>query len=223
MKQYLYQFVAVIVAVVGKLGYAGIIFMMFLESSFFPFPSEVVIPPAGYLASRGEMHFGLVIAAGITGSILGALFNYWLAVVLGRPAILRYGRFVGLTPPRFARVERYFTDHGHISTFIGRLLPGIRQYISFPAGLTRMKLLPFVVFTGLGAGIWVVILAVIGYYVGNNEELIRRYAHQAFYFLIPFLLVVTAIYIHRHRRQRQKNAANTLCQAPGKEKNIRHP
>ena len=201
MKELLYKIITTIVAIVGKFGYGGIVVMMFLESSFFPFPSEVVIPPAGYLAQRGEMNLALVIAAGILGSILGALFNYWLALKMGRPALLRYGRYVGLTPAAFDRVEKFFNDHGIFGTFVGRLIPGIRQYISFPAGLARLPLIPFILATGLGAGIWVVILAVIGYLVGNNQELISSYSHQAFYLLIPFLLFCCIFYIWRHRRK----------------------
>ncbi len=202
MKGLLYKIIISIVAIVGKFGYSGIIVMMFLESSFFPFPSEVVIPPAGYLAERGEMNFFLVVAAGILGSILGALFNYWLALKMGRPALLSYGRYVGLTPAAFGRVEKFFSDHGIFGTFIGRLIPGIRQYISFPAGLARLPLVPFILATGLGAGIWVVILAVIGYLVGNNQELISNYSHRAFYILIPFLLLSCIFYILRHRKKK---------------------
>ncbi len=202
MSRILNQVVAWIVAVVGKLGYTGIVAMMFLESSFFPFPSEVVIPPAGYLASRGEMHLALVIAAGIGGSLLGALFNYWLAVRLGRPVLLRYGRYVGLTPGAFDRVEAFFRSHGEISTFVGRLVPGVRQYISFPAGLARMPLVPFAVYTCLGAGIWVVILALIGYLVGNNQELIARYSHRSFLYLAPALALLCLVYVWRWRRRR---------------------
>jgi len=203
MREILLSLVKTIVAVVGKLGYPGIIFMMFLESSFFPFPSEVVIPPAGYLASSGRLNLFLVIACGIAGSLLGALFNYWLAVRLGRPAILRLGRCFGLTEAGFTRVEKFFLHHGSFSTFIGRLVPGVRQYISFPAGLARMPLAPFILYTGLGAGIWIVILALIGYLVGNNQELVQRYSHQAFIYLLPLLVLATAIYCWRHWRQQK--------------------
>ena len=204
MKELLYKIIMTIVAIVGKFGYGGIVVMMFLESSFFPFPSEIVIPPAGYLAQRGEMNLALVIAAGILGSILGALFNYWLALKMGRPALIRYGRYVGLTPEAFDRVEKFFYKHGIFGTFVGRLIPGVRQYISFPAGLARLPLIPFILATGLGAGIWVIILAVIGYLVGNNQELISRYSHQAFYLLIPFLLFCCIFYVWRQRRKNCK-------------------
>lgn len=195
--------ITTIVAVVGKLGYSGIIIMMFLESSFFPFPSEVVIPPAGYLSSMGKMNIYLVIATGILGSILGALFNYWLAVKLGRPAIIRFGRYFGMNESKFSRVEQIFCNHGKFSTFIGRLIPGVRQYISFPAGLARMPLSPFIIYTGLGAGIWIIILAIIGYLVGNNQELIKQYSHQSLYYLLPGILVISCIYIWYHRKKQR--------------------
>ena len=191
-----------IVTIVGKLGYIGIIIMMFLESSFFPFPSEVVIPPAGYLSSIGKMNIYLVIATGILGSILGALFNYWLALKFGRPAIIRFGIYFGMSESKFSRVEQLFCNHGKFSTFIGRLIPGVRQYISFPAGLVQMPLSPFIIYTGLGAGIWIIILAIIGYLVGNNQELIKQYSHQLLYYLLPTLVFVSCFYIWYQRKKR---------------------
>jgi len=191
-----------IVTIVGKLGYIGIIIMMFLESSFFPFPSEVVIPPAGYLSSIGKMNIYLVIATGILGSILGALFNYWLALKFGRPAIIRFGIYFGMSESKFSRVEQLFCNHGKFSTFIGRLIPGVRQYISFPAGLVQMPLSPFIIYTGLGAGIWIIMLAIIGYLVGNNQELIKQYSHQLLYYLLPALVFVSCFYIWYQRKKR---------------------
>ncbi len=202
MKKYLEAIVMTIVGIVGKLGYIGIVGMMFLESSFFPFPSEVVIPPGGYLASIGEMNLFLVIFCGIMGSLLGAWFNYWLAVKFGRPTLIKYGHYVGLTEEKFAKVEHYFTAHGEIGTFAGRLIPGIRQYISFPAGLARMNLWHFSFFTGLGAGIWVVILAYIGYFVGNNPDMVKQYSHQWAIYLALFLIGLVAVYIWNHRRKK---------------------
>ena len=200
MKELLGTIVLTIVNIVGKLGYIGIVAMMFLESSFFPFPSEVVIPPSGYLAYQGQMNIFMVIACGILGSILGALFNYWLAIRLGRPLLIKYGRYVGFTEKAFNKVEYYFREHGEISTFAGRLIPGIRQYISFPAGLSRMNLWHFTLFTGLGAGIWVVILAFIGYFVGNNLELIQQYSHQSLLYIASALAVILLFYIWSYKR-----------------------
>ncbi|MGC9323732.1 MAG: DedA family protein [Desulfomonilia bacterium] len=195
-----------LVETIGRLGYPGIIALMFLESSFFPFPSEVVVPPAGFLAAHGDMNMVLVIACAIFGSLLGALFNYWLALWLGRPFLLRYGRYLFLPQGRFNKVEKFFIDHGEISTFTCRLIPGIRQYISFPAGLARMDLFKFCLFTALGAGIWVFILAYIGYFVGNNMDLVRQYSHQATIGLLLFIAILVIVYVRRmrgsHRRHR---------------------
>jgi len=190
-----HQIISWIVDTVSLWGYPGIIVLMFLESSFFPFPSEVVVPPAGYLASQGEMSLSLVIVSGIAGSVLGACFNYWLAVKWGRPLFERYGRYVLLSPATLERSERFFARHGHISTFVGRLLPGIRQYISLPAGLARMNLPLFIVFTALGAGIWVIILALVGYLIGNNQELIGQYLHQIMIAVLLICLLLVAGYI----------------------------
>ncbi len=193
-----------IVETVGELGYPGIVALMFLESSFFPFPSEVVMVPAGYLASRGEMNITFVILSGILGSVLGALFNYAIAIKLGRPMIVKYGRYAGITERALGRTDNYFNKHGEISIFIGRLIPGVRQYISFPAGLCWMRLDRFIVYTALGAGIWVVILTVIGYMVGSNEELIYTYVRKSSISLLVFAALLVYIYIWHHRRKKLK-------------------
>jgi membrane protein DedA with SNARE-associated domain len=174
---------------------------MFLESSFFPFPSEVVVPPAGYLASRGEMNLGLVIVSGIFGSLLGALFNYWVAARWGRRFFEKYGRWFLVSPESLDKADRFFARHGHISTFTGRLLPVIRQYISLPAGLARMPMKPFCFYTCLGSGLWVVVLALTGYWIGNNQELVNRAVHRISLWLIAgcVLLVGGYILFQRHR------------------------
>ncbi|KUK14233.1 MAG: DedA family protein [Synergistetes bacterium] len=151
---------------------------MALESSCFPFPSEVVVPPAAYLASQGKMDFKLVILSGTLGSLVGAWFNYLLGYKLGRPFLVRYGKYLMISEDSFKKAEAFFNKYGGISTFIGRLVPVVRQYISLPAGVAKMKPLPFTFYTILGAGFWVVVLAVIGYYVGDNRELIQRYSHE---------------------------------------------
>ena len=166
-----------LVDTIGRMGYAGIAALMFLESSFFPFPSEVVMPPAGYLAWRGEMSLWAAIAAGIAGSVLGALFNYWVAVRWGRPFLLKYGRYFFVSPESVEKADAFFARHGHVSTLVGRLLPVIRQYISLPAGIARMPLGVFTLFTALGAGAWVAVLAFLGYLLGEHQELLARYLH----------------------------------------------
>lgn len=184
-----------IVQVVGQWGYLGIIAMMFLESSFFPFPSEVVIIPAGYLASQGNMSMTLVIVSGILGSVAGALFNYWLAATWGRAFLEKFGRYALINLKTLNKADHFFADHGHISTFAGRLLPGVRQYVSLPAGIARMNLGLFSVFTTLGAGIWVLILALIGYFIGENQELINRYLKQVLFGVLGFIVIMVISYI----------------------------
>ncbi len=193
-----------IVQTVGSLGYLGIFFMMFLESSFFPFPSEVVMIPAGYLASKGEMNIWIAIVMGILGSIAGALFNYYLAVKLGRKLLLKYGHYVFFTKETLEKVENFFQKHGSFSTLSGRLIPVIRQYVSLPAGLARMNLWLFSLYTGLGAGIWVSILAFLGYYFGQNEALLKENLHLVTIAVVSLIAVSGAIYIWLHKKKERK-------------------
>ncbi|MFP4049586.1 MAG: DedA family protein [Desulfovermiculus sp.] len=195
------SFVSWLVATIGQWGYPGITILMFLESSFFPFPSEVVVPPAGYLASQGSMNLWLVIFCGTLGSLLGGVFNYYLALTVGRGFLLKYGRYLLVSEKTLNKSETFFSRHGHISTFIGRLVPGVRQYISLPAGLARMNLGLFCLFTSLGAGIWVVILAFLGYFFGRNQDLLMAKIHQIMFILLPLCLLLIAMYIWWHWRR----------------------
>jgi membrane protein DedA with SNARE-associated domain len=195
------RFVLWLVEVVGAMGYPGIVALMFLESSFFPFPSEVVVPPAGYLAAAGQMNLFLVIASGIAGSILGALFNYWISLKFGRPFFKRWGKYFLVSGKTLDKAEVFFEKHGHISTFIGRLIPGVRQLISLPAGVARMRMDLFLFYTALGSGIWVTVLALVGYWVGNNQELVMDYLDRATMWMVAGCLVLVALYMFRHRRQ----------------------
>ena len=189
-----------IVETVSSLGYFGIFIMMFLESSFFPFPSEVVMIPAGYLASKGEMNIYLVLLFGILGSLAGALFNYYFAIKLGRAFLLRYGKYILISEENILKMEEFFKNHGHISTFSGRLIPGVRQYISLPAGLARMNIFVFSLYTSLGAGIWVLILTILGYFLGNNQALVKEYLH----IIVIVILILLAIFAYFYYRRVKK-------------------
>ncbi|MBI4684040.1 MAG: DedA family protein [Nitrospirae bacterium] len=191
-----------LVDVIGKMGYSGIVCLMFVESTFIPLPSELVIPPAGYLISQKQMNWGGVIISGMTGSLLGALFNYAIAVYFGRPFILKYGRYFGVSKEHFEKGERFFKAHGSISTFVGRLILGIRHYISFPAGLAKMDIKKFCIYTSLGAGIWVWILAYIGYFVGNNKEQAMEMSKQWSIYIISGCLLLVLGYIVWHKKHR---------------------
>lgn len=190
------------------LGYPGIIFLMAVESSLVPFPSELVMPPAGFLIHEGQMAWAPVILSGVAGSMLGALFNYYLAYYLGRPFFIRYGKYFFLKEEHLERTERFFAAHGEITTFIGRLIPVIRQLISLPAGLSRMPVGKFCLFTGMGATIWIVVLTVIGWLVGRNQDLLHQYMRNASIWVLAAAVAIVTIYIKLHKRKRQGAAAD---------------
>ncbi|AXX91375.1 DedA family membrane protein, type II (SNARE domain) [Malaciobacter molluscorum LMG 25693] len=194
-----------IVETVGTLGYLGIFIMMFLESSFFPFPSEVVMIPAGYLVYKNEMSLVLVLLCGILGSLAGALFNYFLAIKYGRAFLIKYGKYFFISEETIHKVEYFFKEHGHISTFSGRLIPAVRQYISFPAGLAKMDLKTFSLYTIFGAGIWVIILTALGYFIGGNEQLLKEYLHYILIAIFLFLIVLGYFYIKRRKNESNSN------------------
>jgi membrane protein DedA with SNARE-associated domain len=189
---------------IGAMGYPGIFLLMAMESSVIPVPSELVMPPAGYLAYQGKMNMAVAILCGTAGSLIGAYINYFVSHYLGRPLILKYGKYVLIPPDKFERVERFFLRHGEISTFIGRLLPVIRHLISIPAGVAGMNHLKFCLYTLLGAGIWCTILTLIGYAIGENQQLIMQYSHKALLWVVLFSAALVAVYIWRQRRQGSK-------------------
>jgi membrane protein DedA with SNARE-associated domain len=191
----LHDIVSFIVDTVSSLGYGGIFVMMFLESSFFPFPSEVVMIPAGYLAAKGEMNIYMVVFAGIAGSLAGAVFNYYLAIKFGRQFLSKYGKYVLVKEETLEKMEDFFAKHGHISTFSGRLIPAVRQYISLPAGLARMNLWKFSLYTSLGAGIWVIILSLLGYFIGENQALVDEYLKTIIISILGILVIMILLYV----------------------------
>ena len=206
-----------------QLGYLGIALLMALESSFVPFPSEVVLPPAGYLAAQGRMSAWLALSAGLLGSLAGAMVNYFLAAKLGRPLLYRYGRYVLMKEKSLDRAEAFFQRHGEISMFVGRLIPVIRQLISLPAGFARMRLDRFVFYTALGAGIWCAILTYIGWLVGKNADAItsfdellanpeiHAYTSRAVIYVVPLIVLVVVVYVAlqlRNKRSRKKNTSS---------------
>ncbi len=201
------ELIAWLVTTIGALGYPGIFILMAMESSVIPIPSELVMPPAGYLAQQGQMNMAAAILCGTAGSLVGAYANYFAAHYLGRPLILKYGKYVWITEEKFAKVEKYFKDHGEISTFIGRLLPVVRHLISIPAGLAGMNHVKFSLYTLFGAGIWVTVLSYIGYFIGANQELIMKYSHQALIGVVIVSAVIIYFYIKAHRK---KQAARNI-------------
>ncbi|MBN2420145.1 MAG: DedA family protein [Deltaproteobacteria bacterium] len=204
-------------------GFLIVFILMTIESSFIPFPSEVVMIPAGFMAARGELTFAqpqidmaIVFLCGLSGSLAGAYINYYLAMRLGRPFLYRYGRYFLIKPGVLARAEEIFLRYGEITTFICRLLPAIRQLISLPAGISRMPLSRFSLFTGLGAGIWSIILLGIGYYFGSMfidmsyVEIVHKgksIIKDHFIWIIVFIVLLIAVYglIHHKVMKTEEN------------------
>lgn len=197
----LHDLITWLLTTISTMGYPGIFLLMAMESSLIPVPSELVMPPAGYLIHQGRMDWLPVILSGTLGSLVGAYINYFAAHYLGRPLILKYGRYLLIPPDKFERVERFFLRHGEISTFIGRLLPVVRHLISIPAGVAGMNHLRFSLYTLLGAGIWCSILTWIGYVIGQNQELVMAWSHRALAWVVLACCSLTAGYIWWHRRK----------------------
>jgi membrane protein DedA with SNARE-associated domain len=203
-----------------------VVALMTIESSFVPFPSEVVMIPAGFLAARGSLTLGspladaiLAIVAGIAGSLLGAYINYFLSLKVGAPFLERYGRYFFLPKPKLERAEELFRAYGAGATFVCRLLPGIRQLISIPAGIARMPLGSFTLWTGLGAGMWVTILTFLGYSLGAHTatmtyaEIVHSgkatISHNLPWILIGCGVVFTAYVLVQKRVMRRSTPAGT--------------
>lgn len=195
-----------------NLNYWTITLLMAIESSFIPFPSEVVVPPAAWKAATGGgMNIFLVVLFATLGANIGALINYYLAKWLGRPIIYRFansriGHMCLITEEKVANAEAYFDQHGAISTFVGRLIPAIRQLISIPAGLARMNIGKFLLFTTLGSGLWNTVLAFIGYYLSKvpgietQEQLLQRateYSHEIGYVILGVVVLVVGFLVYK--------------------------
>ncbi len=175
----------------ANINYGTVTLLMIIESSFIPFPSEIVVPPAAYKAANGDLNIYLVILFSTLGAIIGALINYYLAFFLRETFMSKFvssrlGAFFLLDEKKVQQAERFFLKYGNLSTLIGRLVPGIRQLISLPAGATKMPIFPFLLFTTIGATIWNIILAVLGYYLYGQKELLDKYYHEL---SVIFLLV----------------------------------
>ncbi len=199
------EFANYLVDTIFHFGYIGIFILMAIESSFIPFPSEIVLIPAGYLAYQGEMSITLIMISAIVGSLTGAYINYLISMSLGRAFILRYGKYFFISEETLQKLDSFFYTHGSISTFTGRLIPGIRQLISIPAGMCKMDLKKFTLYTAFGAGIWALILVLLGYFIGENQKLIHTYLKEIT--LVTLLLITLLIiwYIKRHKKTKIKN------------------
>jgi membrane protein DedA with SNARE-associated domain len=190
----------------SNLNYFSVALLMTIESTFLPFPSEIVIPFAAYKAGQGDLNVFLVIIAGTIGALCGSLINYTLSYYLGRPIVYKFagsrvGRFFLLSEEKIVHAEEYFLRNGKTSTFIGRLIPGVRHLISIPAGLAKMNLRDFMLYTFVGAGLWNIILAIIGFYLYEIRGQIFPYLEYILYFLGAVFAVYLFIQIRKNRKQ----------------------
>ncbi len=191
----------------ANLNYFTVALLMAIESTFIPLPSEVVIPFAAYKAAQGDLNVFLVVIFGTIGALSGSLINYTLAYYLGRPIVYSFaeskaGRLFLLSKEKVEHAENYFLKNGKTSTFIGRLVPGVRHLISIPAGLAKMNLRDFIIYTFIGAGIWNIILAIIGYYLYEMREQIFPYMEYILYLLGVVFTVYLIIAIRKNNRKK---------------------
>jgi membrane protein DedA with SNARE-associated domain len=193
------------------MSYGTVMLLMTIESTFLPMPSEFVIPPAAWLAAKGEMNIFLIIIAGTTGALIGSLINYLLSYFLGRKIVYafantRLAHLCMVTPEKIQKAEKYFIAHGRSSTFIGRLVPGVRHLISIPAGLAKMPLKTFMLFTFIGAGLWNIILSLLGYFLYSQQELLNKYFKEISYILlIAGILFIIYLIIQGIKRKKRNN------------------
>ncbi len=204
------------------LNYVTVTMLMALESSFIPFPSEVVVPPAAYQACNPDnatlyvtdspfINITLIVLVATLGALIGAFINYYLSRFLGRPIVYwfadsKLGHFLLLDSEKVKKAEDYFIEHGNSSTFIGRLVPGIRQLISIPAGLAKMNIGAFTLYTILGSGSWNIILAILGYVAHGKQDLINQYSHELSYVLLALgvLFIVYLLYSGLKKKRKKE-------------------
>lgn len=188
----------------ANLGYAEIVFLMALESSLFPVPSELVMIPAGYRAATGELDPLLCVLAGTVGSVIGASANYLLGAYVGRAFLLRYGRYLLIDADKYHEAEAMFLRNANLATFIGRLLPVVRHLISLPAGIFAMPWTPFLLITAAGAALWCAVLVALGYYAGEPAvALARTYLHELAIAVVAGLAIFVAWFLLHGRRRRK--------------------
>ncbi len=221
----IHTIIHIILDIIESFGYIGIFIFMAIESSVLPLPSEIIMIPAGYLVWEGKMNAFLAIFAGTLGSLVGALCNYFIAVKIGRIFVIKYGKFFFMREKSLIATERFFNKHGEISTFIGRLIPVVRHYISLPAGLAKMKLWHFSLFTLIGACIWVSILTAFGWWLGDTfrginineiantfgkgeldttQQYIKQKMHTILFGVLGFVCVCVGLYIWVIWKRNQK-------------------
>jgi len=194
MSSFFSSFINYLVNFINEIGYLGIFIGMFLESTIVPIPSELIMIPAGIASAKGVINFYTALLAGTAGNILGALFSYYLSKLFGRAILVKIGKYFLIKESTLKKIDNFFYNHGSISVFIGRLLPGFRHFISIPAGIANMNLNKFFLYTSLGSSIWTFILILLGFLIGENQELIENNLHKIILVTLSLCLILIVIY-----------------------------
>lgn len=197
----------IVIQVIGFLGYAGVFFLMLLESCGIPMPSEVIMPFSGFLVAEGKMTLLLITIMGTLGNLAGSLLAYWIGYKGGRPLILKYGKYILISHHDLDLADSWFLKYGDAAVFFGRLLPVIRTYISFPAGIAKMDIKKFAFYTTLGAFPWCLLFGWLGVKMGNHWDLIREKLHNFDVLMAVLVVLVVVLYIWRHLRNKKKYVA----------------
>ena len=201
----MHEIINFIINIASELGYTGILIMMIIESSFFPFPSELAMVPAWFLASIWKMNFYLALLVWTIWALIWASINYILALKLGEPIIKKlinkYWKYILINPSHYDKAELFFEKHWNITTFLARFIPAIRQLISLPAWAFKMNFAKFIFYTSLWAWIWSLILITIGYIAWENKELIRKYSKEALFIVLVLGIFIIAIYYFKNKKK----------------------
>jgi len=191
---------AFIIGTLSAFGYWGVVLLMGIESACIPLPSELIMPFAGYLVFQGTLSLWGVALAGAVGCVLGSLVAYYVGMLGGRPLVLKYGRYLLISPHDVELADRWFARHGDVTILIGRLLPVVRTFIAFPAGVARMALLKFMIYTFAGSLVWCYALAWVGRSLGQHWDTLGTYFHRFDAVIVAVILLAAAWWIWRHRR-----------------------
>jgi len=200
----MYEIFLEIVRFVESLGYFGVFIMTFIESTFIPIPAEITLIPAGYLAHKGEMNFFLILIISTIGTLAGSTVSYYIAYFFGRKLFANKGKYLFLNESKLEKIEKFFINHGAISVFTGRFLPGLKHFISFPAGLAKMDIKAFCLYTLVGGGLWCLILISLGYLIGKNELLIQKHLKQINIIVLFLIGSLIAYYIWKKNSKKDQ-------------------
>jgi membrane protein DedA with SNARE-associated domain len=191
------------ISIISSIGYFGILLLMIMESMIIPVPSELVLTFAGFLISSGEMKFIIVVISATIGSLIGSLLSYYIGIYGGNRFVKRYGKYFLLDEESLVKTERWFSRRGELTIFLGRFIPVVRHIISIPAGMGKMNLKKFMLYTFLGAGMWNAFITYVGFVLGNNWKTIKQYSDYVSFGVLVILIVLILYFIWRHVKKRR--------------------